>query len=196
MRTDCPSMSVTGGLEGAVLEVLSGSFIPLSLGAIHRLAATASKSGLRKAILRLVSNGIIDQVPGGYLLNREHLAISAVLELASIRSTLFDRIVNEVQGWNVHIELCGIFGSFARREGDEASDIDLLVIADQLPENAIGQLADRVQRWTGNACHVVVLTMQELEKVKTKREPILDSWCQDLIVLSGEQSIIGASEPT
>jgi predicted nucleotidyltransferase len=189
-------MSVTGGLEGAVLEVLSGSLTPLSLGAIHRLAATASKSGLRKAILRLTMNGIVDQVPGGYLLNREHLALPAVMELASIRSTLLDRISNEVRSWNVPVELCGVFGSFARRDGDETSDIDLLVIAEDLPEDAIGRLSDRVQRWTGNACHVVVLTAQELEKVKTKREPILDSWRQDLVVLSGERSIIGVIEST
>lgn len=187
-------MSVTGGLEGAVLEVLSGSLTPLSLGAIHRLSVTASKSGLRKAILRLVSSGIIDQVPGGYLLNREHLALPAVLAMASIRSTLLNRISDEIRGWNVHIELCGIFGSFARQEGDEASDIDLLVIAEELPEDAIEQLSGRVQRWTGNVCHVVVLTMQELERVKTKGEPILGSWRQDLIVLSGNRSIIGAIE--
>lgn len=187
-------MSVTGGLEGAVLEVLSGSSTPLSLGAIHRLAATASKSGLRKAIIRLATSGIVEQVPGGYVLNREHLATSAVMELASLRSTLLNRIENEVRGWNVHVDLCGIFGSFARREGDEASDIDVLVIADELPEDAIGQLSSRVQRWTGNACHVVVLTSMELEKLKKKREPILDSWRQDLIVLSGERSIIGAVE--
>jgi len=191
MKTAHPLMSVTGGLEGAVLEVLAGTTAPLGLGDVHRLVALASKSGVRKALLRLVANGIVDIVPGGYVLNREHLAAPAIVELAGLRRTLFDRITTEIRSWKTRVLLAGVFGSAARGNGDAHSDIDLLVVAERLPDGAIGDLANRVQRWTGNECHVVVLTSKELDHAKKKREPIVDSWRQDLIVLLGDRSLLG-----
>ncbi|NCX32321.1 MAG: hypothetical protein EBX18_07425 [Actinobacteria bacterium] len=57
MHVGRPLLSVTGGLEGSVLEALAGVVGPLSLNDIHRRAGNASKSGVRKALLRLESGG-------------------------------------------------------------------------------------------------------------------------------------------
>ncbi|MFM8508409.1 MAG: hypothetical protein ACKOBR_12110, partial [Actinomycetota bacterium] len=59
MHLGAPMLSVTGGLEGAVLEVLAGTDTPLPLGNVHRLIHSASKSGVRKALLRLADGGVV-----------------------------------------------------------------------------------------------------------------------------------------
>ncbi len=190
MKIDHPLLSVTGGLEGVVLQVLAGTTEVIALGDIHRLAGTASKSGVRKAIIRLVSNGIVDAVPGGYTLNREHLASSAIVQLAGLRGLLFERIREVVTNWPNEVHLVGIFGSLARGVGDEKSDIDVLVIGDDVAEGTVGHLAEQVQRWTGNVCHVVALTRKELDEVKRRKESILESWRQDLVVVHGDKSVL------
>ena len=52
MDTRQPLRSVTGGLEGAVLEVLAGTTEVLPLKDVHTLVGSASKSGVRKEIGR------------------------------------------------------------------------------------------------------------------------------------------------
>jgi predicted nucleotidyltransferase len=190
MKLSHPMMSVTGGLEGAVLEVLAGTTSPLGLGDVHRLAAVASKSGVRKALLRLVDSGIVHVVPGGYVLNRDHVASGPIIDLARLRGVLFERITAHIRGWRSRVELAGVFGSLARREGNEDSDIDVLVVADSVPDGAVGGLAAHVEKWAGNECHIVVLTRKELERAKKKREPIVDSWRKELVVLLGDRSLI------
>lgn len=186
-------MSITGGLEGVALEVLAGTTGVLSLGDVHRLAGTASKSGIRKALMRLVANGVVDFVPGGYTLNREHLACDAVLQLAGLRGKLFDRIRDELGSWESDIVLAGVFGSVARGEGDESSDIDLLIVGTGVSADSVGALSGRVFRWTGNECHVVVLTPAELKASKRANEQIVEFWRQDLVVLFGDATVLSRS---
>ncbi|MEY3618295.1 MAG: hypothetical protein RL726_993 [Actinomycetota bacterium] len=190
MKVNHPFMSITGGLEGGVLEVLAGTTGTLSLTEIHRRFAAASKSGIRKSLMRLVAGGIVDAVPGGYRLNREHVAAGAIESLASLRGQLFERISAEVATWTSKVALVGVFGSVARGEGDEHSDIDVLVVADDLPEFVTGDLAAKVRRWTGNECHVLTLTRREMEDAKSANEPIVQSWKVDLVVLGGDRAIV------
>lgn len=190
MRTAHPIMSVTGGLEGLVLEVLAGTTRPLTLTAVHRMASDASLSGVRKALLRLAAHGIVEIVPGGYVLNRDHLAANAIIELAGLRRALFDRIRSHVQGWSPSPLLVGVYGSVARHEGDEHSDIDVLVVADTLPDDEPAVLAGLVQRWTGNECQVVTLSGAELCGVIRRREPVVEHWRNELIVVAGDRGMI------
>ena len=190
MDTRHPLRSVTGGLEGAVLEVLAGTTEVLPLKDVHALVATASKSGVRKALHRLVENGVVDAAPGGYRLNRDHLACDAIVELAQLRSTLFSKIATEIKRWKATIAVAGVFGSVARKDGDANSDIDLLVVGEKIPDGAIGALAQKVERWTGNTCHIVVLTKKELRSAQRRGEPIVKSWRRDLVVLCGDRSTL------
>jgi hypothetical protein len=71
-------------LDGPVLVVLAATTAPLSLAEVHRRAGEGSKSGIRRVLLRLVSESVVHEVPGGYLLNREHLVAPAVELLANL----------------------------------------------------------------------------------------------------------------
>jgi len=183
-----PARSVAPTLDMVVLEVLSRTTAALTLAQIHRLAGTGSVSGLLKALARLVESGLVLVQPGGYGLNREHVAAAAVEALAAMRSELIERIRSQVAAWRPAPLFVGIFGSFARRDGDAKSDIDLLVLwraPGEHPAHQAGELAGAIRRWSGNEAHVVEVTPDDLTRMAVDSEPILDSWRADLIPVFG-----------
>lgn len=188
MHLGRPLVSITGGLEGAVLEVLAGTNTPLPLGNVHRLIGSASKSGVRKALLRLVDGGLVEVLPGGYQLNRDHIAADGVIALSNLRGELFRRIAQEIASWRPAVTLAGVYGSAARGDGDEESDIDVLIVADRLGDDALGRLSHLVSQWTGNDCQIVHLTKQGLATARRAREPLLDVWIDELTVLVGDRT--------
>lgn len=187
MDVGYPVHAVIPSLEGPTLMVLAGTTAPLSLSTISRLAGAGSISGVRKALLRLVRQGVVLEAPGGYLLNREHLAAAAVIQLARLRTDFNQRIAAWAQTLPEAPILLGLFGSYARKDGDEDSDIDILFVSESLERDTeAGELADLVQRWTGNDCHVVTLTRTDLHRMHEAKEPILSSWNDTLQVITGD----------
>lgn len=181
-----PISSVIPSLDGAVLAVLAGTTGPLSLTTVHRLAGRGSLSGVRRVLLRLGGTGLVREVPGGYVLNREHVAAPAVQQLAQLWQVLLDRIRHAVDAWPEQPVLVGLFGSAGRRDGDEDSDIDLLVVSDSVAMvDQVAELAQQVEWWSGNAVHVVTLTSKDLERLYDRKDPLLSEWARDLVVLRG-----------
>lgn len=191
MHVASPISSVVPSLDGAVLRALAGTSSPLRLSAVHRLAGDGSLSGVRRVLVRLVGTGIVAAVPGGYVLNREHVATPAIEALADLWGEAFERIRRHVAGWDVQPRLVGCFGSAARRDGDDTSDVDLLVVsdADDIAEHA-AELARHVEAWTGNATRVVALRDRDLRRMRRAREPILAEWHRDLVVISGRREAL------
>lgn len=73
-----PMASVIPSLDGPVLSALAGTTAPLTLTHVHRLAGRGSLAGVRRVLLHLADVGLVHQVPGGFVLNRAHLAAPAV----------------------------------------------------------------------------------------------------------------------
>src|SRR5205823_11543424 len=71
LNVSSPISSIIPSLDGAVLGALAGTTRPLNLSTVHELAGRGSLSGVRRVLLRLVKTGIVSDVPGGYILNRE-----------------------------------------------------------------------------------------------------------------------------
>lgn len=189
-----PISSVIPSLDGAVLGALAGTSAPLNLTSVHRLAGAGSLSGVRLVLMRLVRAGIVESVPGGYVLNRRHVATPAIEALARLWNEVFERIRLEVAGWPEPPRLVALYGSAARRDGDEASDIDVLVISDS--EDTVDRASDlavRIEGWTGNATHVVTIGSKDLRRMRRRREPILGEWERDLLVVSGERDALKAA---
>jgi len=186
MDVGSPVRAVIPTLDGSVLQALSGTTAPLSLSDVGELADAGSLSGLRLALLRMVDQGVVLAVPGGYILNREHLAAPAVLLLTGMRSEFMRRIGELSDSWSTAPLLLGVFGSFARRDGDATSDIDLLLVttAEDADEQA-GELAERVHAWTGNQCHVMTLTPADIRRMRRNKERILAEWDRDLETVRG-----------
>jgi predicted nucleotidyltransferase len=190
MDVAAPIRSVVPSLDGPVLAVLASTTAPLALADVHRRAG-GSKSGIRQVLRRLVGEGIVHDVPGGYLLNRDHVAAAAVELLANLHGELVDRIRSEVERWPEAVDLVGLFGSAARRDGDSTSDIDVLVVskADHLAD-LVDHLTERIQAWTGNPAQVLGLTPAHLRRLRRAKEPITAAWDRELVVICGDRRIL------
>ena len=192
MDVSMPITTVVPSLDGPVLAALAATSAPMGLAAVHARAGRGSKSGVRSVLLRMVDEGLVFEVPGGYVLNREHLAAPAVQCLAALHGELTNRIRSAVDGWPIRPELVGLFGSAARRDGDASSDIDLLVVCDD-PDLAdrVDELAEQIRRWTGNRPQVIGRTPAEIGRLRRSKEPILAEWARDLIPIVGDRSVLG-----
>lgn len=188
MDVSAPIRSVVPSLDGPVLAVLASTTAPVGLAEVHRLVGRASKSGVRQVLLRLVGEGLVHDVPGGYLLNREHLAAPAVDLLANLHGELVARIRAETERWGPPVDLVGLFGSAARRDGDSSSDIDVLVVSDAADlDDFVDRLADRVRTWTGNPAQILGLSRAALRRLRRAKEPITAAWDRELVVICGDR---------
>lgn len=191
MDVAVPIVSVVPSLHGPVLGVLARTRAPLPQAEIHRLAAAGSYSGVRKVLLQLVEHGVVEKVPGGFRLNREHVAADAIVQLASLHGVLAERLRQWAAGHS-GIQFVGLFGSIARRDGDESSDIDVLIIADLPAEDRSAmrdELTDLLARWTGNDGHVHALDPGGVTHLIDERAPIVAAWAGDL------QPVVGQPPP-
>lgn len=192
MDVSMPITAVVPSLDGPVLVALAATTAPASLAEVHRRAGRGSKSGVRDVLLRMVEDGIVHDVPGGYVLNREHLAATAVTALADLHGELARRIRATVEDWGGEVLLVGLFGSAARRDGDHASDIDLLVVSDaDTRDDLIDRLVDRVRAWTGNRAQVIGLSSTELHRLRHAGEAIVARWDGELVVICGDRRALG-----
>jgi predicted nucleotidyltransferase len=186
-----PISSVIPSLDGAVFGALARTTAPLNLSSVHELAGAGSLSGVRLVLVRLVATGIVLDVPGGYLLNREHVAAPAIAALAELWGEVFARVRNQVDQWEDAPRLVGVFGSAARRDGDAASDIDLLIVSEAVDAaERAAELAEHVERWTGNATHVIAVSSKDLRRMRRAREAILAEWERDLVVITGSRDAL------
>jgi predicted nucleotidyltransferase len=180
-----PISSVIPSLDGAVLGALAGTTAPMNLSRVHEVGGRGSLSGVRRVLVRLVGTGVVLEIPGGYVLNRD---------LASLWGEVFDRIRSHVGEWPELPRLVGVFGSAARRDGGEDSDIDVLVVSDAVDAaERAAELAGRIERWTGNPTHVVTVGSKDLRRMRRAREPILAAWDQDLVVIVGARDALKAA---
>lgn len=193
MDVAVPLRAVVPTLDGPVVAVLAATTAPLSLGEVHRRAADGSKSGIRRVLLRLVGEGLVLEVPGGYVLNRDHLAAPAVELLANLHGELMARIRHEVETWSPAPRLVGLFGSAARRDGDARSDIDLVVISDEASGDDVERLRDRIEAWTGNTAQIIALTPADVRRLRRAREPIVATWDRELAVICGDRGVLRGS---
>ncbi len=127
-----PTRAITPTLDGTVLAVLAAAGKPLTVGQVADQAARGSEIGIRRSLARLVGQGIVRTTFMGrnqaHELNREHVAAPAALLLAGLRTELWKRFRNEIAGWRPRPLYASVFGSAARGDGDEASDIDVLLV--------------------------------------------------------------------
>jgi len=101
-------------------------------GEVHRRLGRASDAGVRRVLERLVEQGIVTADRSHrfplYVLNRDHVAARYIESLARLRGDVVDRIRGELEQWTTPPLHASLFGSFARGEADEASDIDILLV--------------------------------------------------------------------
>jgi Nucleotidyltransferase domain len=202
-----PLRSLIPSLDWAVLEVLAGTESGLGASQVARLSYDGSRSGQAPILDRLVRQGLVIAEPANqgflYRLNRNHLLAPSILHAAGLRGRLLELLGDQVRHLTpmpVHVS---VFGSFARGEASEESDIDLLLIAstDQDVtewESAIELIERTVRLWTGNRCSCMVFSLEQVRELFAQREPIFDNWAADGVLLLGDplQRIVEAVRPT
>ena len=193
MDVALPLRSVMPTLDGPVVAVLAATTAPLSLADVHRRAGGGSKSGIRRVLVRLVGEGVVHEVPGGYLLNRDHLVAPVVELLANLHGEFLARIRREIDEWARPPDLVGLFGSAARRDGDASSDIDLLVVGDDPDIEDLDRLGQRIEAWTGNTAQIIAVTSGDLRRLRRAKEPITAVWDRELVVISGDRRALKGS---
>lgn len=191
MDVSMPISSVVPSMDGPVLVALASTTAPASLAEIHRRAGRGSKSGVREVLLRMIEDGLVDDVPGGFVLNPEHVAAPAVAMLADLHGELVRRIRSTVDDWGGEVSLVGLFGSAARRDGDSSSDIDLLVVSDaDAIDDLIERLTGQVRSWTGNRAQVIGVPSAELRRLRRAKEPIVARWDTEVVVICGDRRVL------
>jgi predicted nucleotidyltransferase len=132
-----PTRAVTPTLDGPILAVLATAGKPLTVGEVARQAARGSEIGVRRSLARLVEQGIVRATLMGrnqvHELNRDHVAAPIADVLAGLRNELWKRLRDEFDTWRPRPVYACVFGSAARGDGDDASDIDLLLVHPPFP---------------------------------------------------------------
>jgi len=193
-----PGDTLAGGLTMPLLRALAARSTPASVAQLRRVAGVGTEAGTRRALDRLSMSGLVSRDLVGdravYSLNYDHLLRDAVADLLGAGDLLVRRLRKELGSWNPAPLSAALYGSAARRDGGEDSDIDLLIIRPALPtkqartdwESQIESLRDRVRRWTGNHAQITDRSLAEIRRLVTAKEPIVDSWRRDAVDLAGQ----------
>jgi len=129
------------------------------------------------------------------VLNRDHLAAGPVLALAGLRGELIRRLRERLSAWP---ELNGawLFGSVARGDADSDSDVDLLIVADDLQSHDLHERLSRLQAdvrsWTGNDLQLVEHSPSSWRKLVRAKNPLVEQIRLDGIALASDSaSLLG-----
>lgn len=197
-----PFEVVTPTLDGDVLHVLAGADSSFTVGQLHEMVGERSYNGVKKALLRLVAQGIVTAERFGtvntYRLNRCHLGAPAVLELANIRGLFLGRLRATLADWSHPPIFAALFGSAARRDMRTDSDIDLFLVRPDDLETSDAALeewdrdTDRLQRhataWTGNDTRILQMSQAEVRDRAASEDDILTAIRAEGLILHGDSA--------
>jgi predicted nucleotidyltransferase len=161
-----PYSSIAPTIEGDVLVVLAGTTGQMTGRQVSRLVRRGSQPAVNAALNRLVTQGLVRraEAPPAFLysLNREHLACPAVEVLANLREEFIARLQRAFDGWDPRPVHASLFGSAARGDGDEDSDIDIFLVRpvhvdeeNETWQRQADELRTAVEAWTGNPVSVI-----------------------------------------
>jgi hypothetical protein len=162
-----PIRSVIPSGQAEVLAVLARTEQPLTGRRVADLTnGRLSQKGTNLALRALVRAGLVlveAHPPANlYRLNRQHLAAPSIEDLAGLRNRLIEAMRVHIAEWTIPAWGAWLFGSAARGDGSEDSDIDVLVVrpdsvdpADDAWGEQVDRFASAVTAWTGNRCAIV-----------------------------------------
>jgi predicted nucleotidyltransferase len=113
-----------------------------------------------------------------------------------LRGELIRRLRERISEWD---GLLGawLFGSVARGDADEASDIDVLLVAVDLESaelhDRLASLQADIKSWTGNELQVVEHSAASWRKLTESENPLVDHIRRDGIALmANDSSLLGS----
>jgi predicted nucleotidyltransferase len=196
---------VAHGVDGRILEVLCGAEAAFSGRQVHALLGHGSAAGVQLGLHRLRRQGLVTAEPAGrailYRLNASHLAVPYLRALVDLRRELLGRLRSEFEAWSPLPLAAYLFGSTARRDGADDSDIDVCLVrpldvdADTPAwRDQVDRLARVVTAWTGNEVRVVEFSEDEVRS-GAGSDPLLASIRAEGIQLAGDESLLRTGRP-
>ena len=192
MNLGAPVLDVAPAVRGALLQVLARLEQPVTR---RQLAAAAGVSpGNASAVIEdLIRAGLVNEAVAGrssmVMLNRNHLSAGPLLALAGLRGELIRRLKERLSQWP-DLDGAWLFGSVARGDAGGESDIDLLIVAQDLQAPVLhahlSQLEADVRSWTGNDVQVVEHTPESWRKLARSKNPLVEQIRLDGIALAGD----------
>ena len=177
-----PLEALIPGVQGRVLTVLARTEAELTMRSVAELAGVSANQAT-VVLNRLVRLGLVERRDVGAAalvrLVRENEAARSVLSLVDLRQGVLARLAGEARKIRPAPACLVVFGSFARGDAHENSDIDVLAVPPSEAQvdhgrwmAALGQWSDRAARIAGNPVNLLEATMDELPKlVRREREP-------------------------
>lgn len=196
MNLSKPLTSLIPSLEGEVLTILAGAEAAFTGAQVHQLIGLYSDRGVRKALDALAEQGIVLKKSAGaanlYRLNSDHLLAPAIKTIYAIRTEFFEKLSELINTWELLPETAAIFGSAARADMNNQSDIDLFLhrsdsveIGNPTWRQQLAEMSIKVEAWTGNYMQIFELDNKEIEKELTSIDGVLDSIINDGYIIKG-----------
>jgi predicted nucleotidyltransferase len=196
MNLGVPVLDVAPPVRGALLQALARLEQPVTR---RQLAAAAGVApGNAGAVIgELIQAGLVSETIAGrssmVVLNRSHLAAGPVLALAGLRGELIQRLRERLSAWR-DLHGAWIFGSVARGDADNDSDVDLLIVADDLRSPDLHERLSRLQAdvrsWTGNDLQLVEHSQTSWRKLVRAKNPLDEQIRLDGIALAGDVTLL------
>ena len=194
MDLGSPLLDVAPAVRGALLQALARLEQPVTR---RQLAAAAGVApGNASAVIAdLIRSGLVNEIVAGrssmVSLNRSHLAAGPLVALAGLRGELVCRLRERLAGW-ADVRGAWLFGSVARGDADRDSDVDVLLVADDLEltdlHERLSQLQSDVRDWTGNDLQLVEYSPVSWRKLVRSKNALVEQIRLDGIALAGDVS--------
>ncbi len=192
MDLGAPVLDLAPTVRGSLIQALARLERPVTRRQLASAAGVAP--GHASAVVEeLIRAGLVSETLAGrssmVALNRNHLAAGPVLALAGLRGELIRRLRERLSGWP---DLLGawLFGSVARGNADSSSDIDLLILADDLLSSdlheRLAQLHSDVRSWTGNDLKLVEHSQSSWRKLVRAGNSLVEQIRLDGIALTAD----------
>jgi predicted nucleotidyltransferase len=134
-------------------------------------------SNLSKELGRLEREGLFRSEVSGrqkyFQLNREYPLFEEVRGIVAKTIgaiPLIAQAFRKIEG----VEEAFLYGSFARNQQDAASDIDVLVVG-KPPDEALAEVARKLERQLGREINYTVLTRKELSSRRARKDAFLEN---------------------
>ena len=184
MDLSAPLSDVAAGVRGRLLQHLARLEQPISRRKLASIAEVAPSNATE------VLAGIVSESRAGRAslveLNPQHLAVPHVLALAGLRGELIRRLRDRMLTWE-NLRVAWLFGSVARGDAHAGSDIDVLIVVDDVRaaglHDQLAQLHADVLGWTGNELQVVEHSEESWAELVTARNPLVAEIRDDGVVL-------------
>lgn len=196
MDLGSPVLDIAPAVRGALLQALARLEQPVTR---RQLAAAAGVApGNASAVVEdLIQTGLVSETVAGrssmVVLNRSHLAAGPLLMLAGLRGELIRRLRERLSVWP-GLRGAWLFGSVARGEAHNESDVDLLIVADDLESpdlhKRLSQLQADVRVWTGNDLQLVEHSPASWRKLVRSKNPLVEQIRVDGIALAGHTATL------